>query len=85
MSQLANERNLPMLVTFIYEFLLRLTHNDVKIMTIPRFGYKHVNQREGSLFHDYRNTLTPDESQWWLAQAKKEYYFDYDRVITYDN
>jgi hypothetical protein len=71
-------------LTFIYEFLLRLAHNDIKIMTLPKFGYKHINQREGSLFYDYKNTLTPDESKWWLAQAKKEYYFDYDRAITYD-
>ena len=71
-------------LTFGYEFLLRLCHNDIKIMTLPRFGYKHTNGREGSLFFNYLNTLTPDESKWWLAQAKKEYYFDYDRAITYD-
>jgi len=71
-------------LTFIYEFLLRLTHNDVKIMTLPRVGYMHVNQREGGLFHTYKSTLSPDESQWWLNQAKKEYYFNHDRVITYE-
>jgi hypothetical protein len=71
-------------LTFIYEFFLRLAHFDVKIMTIPKFGYKHINQREGSLFHNYKEILSPEETQWWLAQAKKEYYFDYDRVITYE-
>lgn len=69
------------ILTFIYEFLLRLAHFDVKMMTIPRFGYKHVNQREGSLFSEYKKTLSPDETKWWLAQAKKEYYFDYNREI----
>jgi hypothetical protein len=73
-----------MVLTFIYEFLLRLVHNDVKIMSLPRFGYKHVNQRTGGLFNTYKNTLTPDETKWWLAQAKKEYYFNHDRVITYN-
>ena len=34
-------------LTFIYEFLLRLTYNSVSIMTIPRLGYKHTNMREG--------------------------------------
>ena len=72
-------------LTFIYEFLLRLAHFDIKMMSLPKFGYKHVNQREGSLFHGYKNTLKPDESKWWLAQAKKEYYFDYDRAIKYEN
>ncbi|NIQ16175.1 MAG: hypothetical protein GTO02_17815 [Candidatus Dadabacteria bacterium] len=53
-------------------------------MTIPKFGYKHINQREGSLFHTYRNELSPDESRWWLSQAKKEYHFTNDRKITYE-
>ena len=70
-------------LTFIYEFLLRMTFKDAKVMTIPRFGYKHVNQREGSLFSSYKETLDPAEAKWWLAIAKKEYYFPKDRNITY--
>ena len=70
-------------LTFIYEFLLRMTFKDVRIMTIPRFGYKHVNQRPNSLFSKYRETMDPVESRWWLSQAKKEYYFEKDRNITY--
>ena len=70
-------------LTFIYEFLLRMTFKDAKVMTIPRFGYKHVNQRTGSLFSSYKETLDPAEARWWLATAKKEYYFPKDRNITY--
>jgi len=33
-------------LTFGYEFLLRLTHSGVKIMTVPKIGYQHVNFRE---------------------------------------
>ena len=73
-----------MKLTFIYEFLLRLTYFSSKIMIIPRFGYKHVNQRVGSLFHDYRGELTPDEARWWMALAKKEFYHQEDRKITYE-
>lgn len=69
---------------FVYEFLLRMTFKDVRVMVIPRFGYKHVNQREGSLFSEYRNTIDPVEAKWWLSQAKKEYYFEKDRKITYE-
>jgi hypothetical protein len=29
--------------------------------------------------------LDPAEAKWWLAQAKKEYYFSKDRNITYDS
>lgn len=70
-------------LTFTYEFLLRMTFKDVKTMVIPKFGYKHVNQREGSLFHSYKDEMDPTEANWWLAQAKKEYYFEKDRAITY--
>ena len=71
-------------LTFIYEFLLRMAFKDVRIMTVPRFGYKHVNQRPESLFDSYRTTMDPVEAKWWLTQAKKEYYFEKDRKITYE-
>jgi hypothetical protein len=70
-------------LTFIYEFLLRMTFKDVKVMVIPRFGYKHINQRLGSLFSKYKETMDPVEARWWLSTAKKEYYFPKDRKITY--
>lgn len=71
-------------LTFVYEFLLRMTFKDVRVMTIPKFGYKHVNQRPNSLFANYKDTINPVEARWWMSQAKKEYYFDKDRKITYD-
>jgi hypothetical protein len=71
-------------LTFIYEFLLRMVHNDAKVMTIPRFGYKHTNMREGSLFHTYSQEMDPTESKWWLDKAKKEFYFTKSRSITYE-
>lgn len=73
-----------MKLTFIYEFLLRMTFKDSKIFIIPKFGYKHQNQREGSLFHSYRQEINQVEAKWWLSQAKKEYYFDTDREIIYE-
>lgn len=71
-------------LTFIYEFLLRLTFKDVRVMTVPKFGYKHVNQRPNSLFASYKETMNPAEAKWWLQTAKKEYYFANDRKITYE-
>lgn len=71
-------------LTFIYEFLLRMTLKDVRVMVIPKFGYKHVNQREGSLFATYKEQMNPIEAKWWLNTAKKEYYFTNDRKITYE-
>lgn len=74
-------------LTFIYEFLLRLTYNSVSIMTIPRLGYKHTNMREGSIFWNYKfgdNILTEPEVRFWIQSAKQEYFFTDDRVIKYE-
>jgi len=75
-------------LTFVYEFLLRLTYNSVSIMTIPRLGYKHVNMREGSIFWNYKNGETKmidDEVKFWIQTAKKEYFFTEDRTIKYQS
>ncbi len=75
-------------LTFVYEFLLRLTYNSVKIMTIPKLGYKHTNLREGSIFWNYKygeNKMVEDEVKFWIQTAKKEYFFKDDRVIKYED
>ena len=75
-------------LTFVYEFLLRLTYNSVSIMTIPRLGYKHVNLREGSIFWNYKfsdDKMIEDEVKFWVQTAKKEYFFTDDRVIKYQS
>ena len=72
-----------MKLTFIYEFLLRATFQAVSVMVIPKFGYKHINQRDGSLFANYRNELTPMEANWWLEAAKTESFHPEDRELTY--
>ena len=75
-------------LTFVYEFLLRLTYNSVVMMTIPKFGYKHTNMREGSIFWNYKNgtdRMVDDEVKFWVQTAKKEYFFKEDRTIKYDS
>ena len=75
-------------LTFVYEFLLRLTYNSVSVMTIPRLGYKHVNMREGSIFWNYKNgdsKMIDDEVKFWIQTAKKEYFFTDDRAIKYQS
>jgi len=74
-------------LTFVYELLLRLTYNSVKLMTIPRIGYKHTNMREGSVFWNYKhgeNKITDDEVSFWIDLAKKEHFFIEDREIKYE-
>ena len=75
-------------LTFTYEFLLRLTHNNVPVMVVPRIGYQHVNFRENSLFWNYKNgedsKLNQDEVTFWLETAKREFFFKNKRDVTYE-
>ena len=73
-----------MKLTFTYEFLLRMSYLSIPIMVIPKLGYKHTNNREGSLFVEYKTTIDVLESKFWVNKAKKEYYFTEDREITYE-
>lgn len=74
-------------LTFTYEFFLRLTHNGLKIMTVPRIGYQHVNFREDSLFwlykNDETNKISEGEVKFWLESAKKEFFFNNKRDLNY--
>lgn len=73
-------------LTFVYEFLLRLTYNSVPVMSIPKLGYKHTNLREGSIFWNYKHgesKMLEDEIKFWIQTAKKEYFFKDDRSITF--
>ena len=71
-------------LTFMYEFLLRITFNSAKVMIVPKIGYKHVNLRVGGLFESYRNEMSTDEARWWLATAKREYFHIDDRKVAYE-
>ena len=71
-------------LTFMYEFLLRLTNESAKVMVIPKIGYKHVNMRVGGLFHKLKEELSNDEARWWLRTAKREFYHLQDRDLKYE-
>ena len=75
-------------LSFVYEFLLRMTYNGYRVMTIPKSGYKHMNMRPYSLFWRYRNDdrykLSQDEGKFWMQTAMKEYFFNFDREIKYE-
>jgi hypothetical protein len=74
-------------LSFGYEFLLRLTQNNIKIMTIPKTGYKHTNMRTDSLFWKYKNDeaskISSDEAKFWMDAARKEFYFNEQRELNY--
>ena len=62
--------NLP--IVFWYEFLLRMTNKQKRVMVIPKVGYVHYLGRKGSLIETYRDTITEEESEYWFKVAKKE-------------
>ena len=74
-------------LTFGYEFFLRLTHNNARIVTVPKIGYQHVNFREDSLFWLYKNDdsykLSEKEVKFYIETAKKEFFFKTKREVIY--
>lgn len=72
-------------LAFTYEFLLRFLNNGNKIYTIPKFGYKHTINRDGSLFMGYAASLSEQDRFFWFQTAKKESHFFNDRVIDTTN
>jgi hypothetical protein len=69
------------MLAFTYEFILRFLNNGNKIYTIPKFGYKHTINRDGSLFMGLGAVLTEEDRLFWFETAKKESHFFSDRVI----
>lgn len=69
------------ILTFTYEYLLRVLNNGGNIYIIPKIGVKHLATREGSLFDTYITTLSMNERKFWFDTAKKESNFFNDRVI----
>lgn len=74
--------------TFIYEYLLRITNQDQKIMVIPKLGYVHIFDRVNSFTNQTNlklkmSELTQEELNFWFDTAKKEFYFKIDRKLEY--
>lgn len=70
--------------SFWYEFLMRMAYNGKKMFVIPKVGYKHLINRDSSISDIYNKTMTPEEVDWWIDLAHKEYFFKNDRKKTYD-
>lgn len=73
-----------MKLTFWLEFILRALYKEKKMFVVPRVGYFHKANREGSLLDTYSKTMSDKEVEFWLDLAKKEYYFPQDRNKTYE-
>ena len=56
-------------------------NNACKIYSIPKIGYKHFANREGSLFDTYLKTMPVAERKFWFETATKEANILNDRPI----
>jgi len=70
-------------LSFVYEFLLRSAQMGSTIFVIPKYIYKHVNGREGSLFSTYNDVMSMVERKFWFDTAKRESHFTDDRTVEY--
>jgi hypothetical protein len=62
-------------VSAVYEFLLRFTYNNYKVFVIPKIGYLHLNDREGSATKYFINKYKEMDSKEEFERARKEHIF----------
>lgn len=70
-------------LSFWYEFLLRATNEALKVYVIPRNGYYHLIDREGSILDQLNKRMDGAERAWWIKLATKEYYYKQERKQSY--
>jgi hypothetical protein len=63
-------------ITCVYEFLLRATFNGKNIFVIPKIGYLHSTDREGSATNKFSAKYNKKEIEDQYALAKKEHMFN---------
>lgn len=73
-----------MKLSFWYEFLLRAINKKKNVFVIPKVGYFHMVNRNGSLATDYAQNMNDRESEFWIELARKEYLYKTDRKKTYE-
>lgn len=73
-----------MKLVFWYEYLLRALYNNKRLFVIPKVGYYHIVNRDGSLSSIYEKSIDEKEANWLVDLAKKEYFFKKDRNKIYE-
>jgi len=86
-----------MKIGYSYEFFLRMIYESLKMFTVPRIGYEHridrpsesVNYfsskipRDITMKTEENGGISAEEQIFWLNLAKKEYFIDTDRGLTF--
>lgn len=70
-------------IVFWYEFLMRAANNHKEAYVIPKLGYKHIINRDGSLMEIVTSTIDEEEAKFWFDTARQEFYFNEDRAKEY--
>lgn len=73
-----------MKLVFWLEFIKRALYNNKSIFVIPKIGYYHVVNRNGSMTSEYAETMSSKEAEWWIDLSEKEYFFKQDRNKIYE-
>lgn len=73
-----------MKLVFWLEFLKRALYNSKLVYVIPKVGYYHVVNKEGSLSNMYAKEMSEKEADWWIDLSDKEYFFKKDRNKIYE-
>lgn len=66
-------------VSFTYELFLRMTKKQYKIMVVPKQGYRHAFNVDGSLTKEYEETIPMEDIDKWFDLAKRECSYKNDR------
>lgn len=70
-------------VTFWYEWLLRATRLGKKVYVVPKVGYVHSLNRDGSITEIYKKEIGDKEARWWFDLAKKDCHFKEQKEPSY--
>lgn len=63
-------------VSAVYEFLLRFTYQNNKVYVVPKIGYSHLNDREGSATKYFLAKYKEMDSKEQFERARKEHIFN---------
>ena len=66
-------------LAYWYEYLLRATSKGKNVLVIPKAGYSHVLNRDGSISLDYNTNMGEDERIFYVTLAKEDYHFNVER------
>lgn len=67
-----------------YEFLMRFTEFGKKTFVLPKVGYYHMTGRKNSNMMSFKEILSPEEVDWLIKRAHKEYKDKKDSNLTFE-